>query len=212
MSKMSYSVKEVFYTLQGEGYHAGRPAVFCRFSGCNFWNGKEEDRPSAICTFCDTDFVGTDGQHGGKYSAKELAGLINHKWPIGQPNKFVVCTGGEPLLQLDDALISGLHQNGFEIAVESNGSVEAPEGIDWLTISPKTLKLFRQQHGQELKLVYPQADLHPHQFEDLDFDHFYIQPMDGEHIELNTKLAVDFCMKHPKWKLSLQTHKYLGIQ
>lgn len=206
-----YSIKEIFYTLQGEGFHSGRPAVFCRFAGCNFWNGKETDRKKAICTFCDTDFIGTDGQNGGQYTAAELADKILSLWPADQPNRFVVCTGGEPLLQLDQNMIEALHDSNFEIAVESNGSVEAPEGIDWLTISPKSMDHFIQNSGDELKLVYPQDVLTPSVFGDLNFKHFYLQPMDGDHTALNTKLSVDYCLKHPKWKLSLQTHKILGI-
>lgn len=207
----SYLIKEIFYTLQGEGFHSGRSAVFCRFSGCNFWNGREQDRDTAICNFCDTDFVGTDGKNGGRYTASELADKILSCWPGVTENRFVVCTGGEPLLQLDEDLIGRLHDRGFEIAVESNGSVQAPEGIDWLCISPKSTNHFVQMTGDELKLVYPQSYLKPSAFEGLSFKHFYLQPMDGPHLRLNTQLTVDYCLKHPKWKLSLQTHKILGI-
>lgn len=206
-----YSVKEIFLTLQGEGFHSGRPAVFCRFSGCNFWNGKEEDRPSSICTFCDTDFIGTDGQNGGKYSAEELVERIESLWPEQKDHRFVVCTGGEPLLQLDETLIAELHQRSFDIAVESNGSVIAPEGIDWLTISPKSLDHFNQSSGDELKLVYPQTHLDPELFHQMDFKHFYLQPMDGPSVRENTERSISYCLKNPLWKLSIQTHKYLGI-
>lgn len=206
-----YKVKEIFLTLQGEGYHSGRPAVFCRFSGCNFWSGREEHRGKAICSFCDTDFVGTDGQNGGRYSAGELAAKIDSFWPKDQPNRFVVCTGGEPLLQLDKPLIDALHALTFEIAVESNGSVVAPGGIDWLTISPKSLDHFNQTSGNELKLVFPQPKLPPALFESLDFDHFYLQPMDGPELQVNTEKTIRYCLDNPHWKLSMQTHKYLNI-
>jgi 7-carboxy-7-deazaguanine synthase (Cx14CxxC type) len=207
----TYSIKEIFLTLQGEGFHSGRPAIFCRFTGCNFWNGREEDRSKAICTFCDTDFIGTDGKNGGKYTAANLSEKINSLWPAGHPNKFIVCTGGEPLLQLDEQLIQAIKSNGFEIAVESNGSVPAPDGIDWLTVSPKSMDHLEQKCGNELKLVYPQKKLPPTLFESLDFDHFFLQPMDGPNLEVNTKQAIAYCLTHPKWKLSMQTHKYLGI-
>jgi 7-carboxy-7-deazaguanine synthase len=207
----TYIVKEVFYTLQGEGLHAGRPAVFCRFSGCNFWTGIENDRSKAICTFCDTDFRGTDGYNGGKYSARQLATLVNNLWPSGQTQKYVVCTGGEPLLQLDEQMIEAFHNQGFEVAVETNGSVLAPAGIDWLTVSPKSMDHFVHQKGDELKLVYPQKELLPEMFENLPFKHFFIQPMDGPAIKGNMKAAVEYCMANPGWKLSLQIHKILGI-
>jgi 7-carboxy-7-deazaguanine synthase len=213
---MSYSVKEIFYTLQGEGAQAGRPAVFCRFSGCNLWSGREEDRSTAICTFCDTDFVGVNGSGGGKFGlAEELAAAVDGQWPA-DPNvaheKFVVCTGGEPLLQLDSALIAALHKRGFEIAVETNGTVQAPEGIDWLCVSPKAGAPLVQQWGDELKLVFPQLALQPGDFERLSFKRFSLQPMDGPERGLNTELALRYCMEHPLWRLSLQTHKILGIR
>lgn len=215
---MSYAVKEIFYTLQGEGAHAGRPAVFCRFSGCNLWSGRESDRGSAMCRFCDTDFVGTDGAGGGKFAtAAELAAAIAEKWPGGAiggsaaGTKFVVCTGGEPLLQLDGPLIDALHDRGFEIAVETNGTVEAPAGIDWLCVSPKAGTQLVQRRGDELKLVFPQAAFDPSAFEGLSFQRFFLQPMDGPDRILNTELAVRYCMEHPQWRLSLQTHKFLGI-
>jgi 7-carboxy-7-deazaguanine synthase (Cx14CxxC type) len=211
---MSYAVKEIFYTLQGEGAQAGRAAVFCRFAGCNLWSGREGDRASAICQFCDTDFVGTDGEGGGRFAtAEELAETINGKWPVSEADdrRFVVCTGGEPLLQLDRELIDALHERGFEIAVETNGTVEAPEGLDWVCVSPKAGARLVQKTGDELKLVFPQADAVPHEFEGLAFRHFFLQPMDGPYRETNTELAVRYCMEHPKWRLSLQTHKMLGI-
>jgi 7-carboxy-7-deazaguanine synthase len=212
---MSYAVKEIFYTLQGEGAQAGRPAVFCRFSGCNLWSGREEDRSTAICKFCDTDFVGVNGSGGGKFgSAEELAAAVDRQWPADQDiagSKFVVCTGGEPLLQLDSALIAVLHERGFEIAVETNGTVPAPEGIDWLCVSPKAGAPLVQQSGDELKLVFPQLALQPVDFERLSFKRFSLQPMDGPERGLNTELALRYCMEHPLWRLSLQTHKILGI-
>ncbi|GAB4336403.1 MAG: 7-carboxy-7-deazaguanine synthase [Calditrichia bacterium] len=212
---MIYSVKEIFYSLQGEGFHSGRPAVFCRFSGCNLWNGKKDDQANSICTFCDTDFVGTDGEHGGKYaSPRELVQKINSLWPQGvaEDNKFVVLTGGEPLLQVDVPLIIELHAQGFYIAVETNGTQLPPPGLDWICVSPKMNAGIILTGGNELKLVYPQPGGDPAQFEDLEFEHFYLQPMDGPDREKNTRLAVEYCLRNPKWKLSLQTHKYLGIQ
>jgi len=208
-----YSVKEIFYTLQGEGIQAGRPAVFCRFSGCNLWSGREADRSSAVCQFCDTDFVGTDGTLGGKYSAQQLAALIAAQWP-GQAagRRFVVCTGGEPLLQLDAALIDALHQHSFEIAVETNGTIAAPPGIDWLCVSPKSSAPLAQTSGHELKLVYPQKDARPEQFEHLDFQHFLLQPMDSPEQAANTQAAITYCLQHPAWRLSLQTHKVVGLR
>jgi 7-carboxy-7-deazaguanine synthase len=212
MSK-HYKVKEIFYTLQGEGFHAGRPAVFCRFSGCNLWSGLEKDRPKAICQFCDTDFVGTDGTLGGVYAAvQDLIKAIDSQWIGRSDRKFVVMTGGEPLLQLDSPLIDGLHAVGFEIAVESNGTVVAPQGIDWLCISPKKGSKLIQTSGQELKLVYPQNEDQPELFEGMNFDHFYLQPMDGPKQKENTQKAVDYCLSHPLWQLSVQTHKFLGIR
>ncbi len=217
----NYKIKEIFYTLQGEGFHAGRPAVFCRFSGCNLWSGLEKDRPKAICQFCDTDFVGTDGSFGGIYQRDELIKVIDQQWcdkvkqtqiKKTQVKKFIVMTGGEPLLQLDLALIEGLHQIGFEIAVESNGTVIAPKGIDWLCISPKKGSKLIQTSGHELKLVYPQVGDDPSVFENLDFQHFYLQPMDGDQQKENTEKAVDYCLENPLWQLSVQTHKYLGIR
>jgi 7-carboxy-7-deazaguanine synthase len=208
---MQYRVKEIFYTLQGEGYHAGKPAVFCRFSGCNLWSGLEKDRSKAICQFCDTDFVGTNGERGGVYDVKALIEQINTCWQGGDQHRFIVCTGGEPLLQLDDVLIDALHDQGFEIAVESNGTQIASPKIDWLCISPKANSRYIQQKGHELKLVYPQSQALPEQFEHWDFQHFYLQPMDGAQQLENTQKAIAYCLKHPKWHLSMQTHKYLNI-
>lgn len=213
-----YSVKEIFFTLQGEGKQAGRPAVFCRFSGCNLWSGREQDRASAVCTFCDTDFVGTDGQGGGKFpTAVALAAEIDSHWPretataYGDAAKYVVCTGGEPLLQLDAPLIRAFHDYGFEIAVETNGTLAAPEGIDWICVSPKADAPLVQANGSELKLVFPQDLNHPAQFEGLAFDNFLLQPLDGDDYQKNVRATVDYCLAHPRWQLSLQTHKYLGI-
>ena len=210
---MSYAVKEMFYTLQGEGAQTGRAAVFCRFAGCNLWSGKEADRAEAICRFCDTDFADTNGPGGGKFaSAVELATAVAAKWAGGAGGRpFVVCTGGEPLLQLDAKLIEELHRRGFEIAVESNGTIAAPEGIDWLCVSPKAGAKLAQKAGDELKLVYPQAGAEPELFEELPFRHFFLQPMDGPDRDTNTRLALRYCMEHPAWRLSLQTHKMLGI-
>jgi len=208
---MVYSVKEMFFTLQGEGARAGRPSVFCRFAGCNLWTGREQDRASARCTFCDTDFVGTDGEGGGQFqTADDLADTILSHWPGGGA-PYVVCTGGEPLLQLDADLIAALHARGFEIAVETNGTIKAPDGLDWICVSPKADEPLVQTTGHELKLVYPQTLAMPERFETLDFAHFYLQPMDGPELEQNTKDAVAYCLSHPKWSLSLQTHKMLGI-
>jgi 7-carboxy-7-deazaguanine synthase (Cx14CxxC type) len=210
---MTYSVKEMYYTLQGEGVHAGRPAVFLRFAGCNLWSGLEADRSTAVCRFCDTEFRGTDGPGGGKFvSADALADAVLEKWPGGD-GAYVVCTGGEPLLQLDAALIDALHARGFEVGVESNGTLEAPEGIDWLCISPKASAPLVQRRGNELKLVYPQseADAQPARFEGLDFDHFLLQPLDDDRVADNTRAAVEYCLAHPRWRLSLQTHKAIGI-
>ncbi|HEY2466745.1 MAG TPA: 7-carboxy-7-deazaguanine synthase [Terracidiphilus sp.] len=210
---MSYAVKEIFYTLQGEGAQAGRPAVFCRFAGCNLWSGREEDRRAAVCQFCDTDFVGTNGPGGGRFeTANDLAESILGKWPSSHGGtRFVVCTGGEPLLQLDRELIDALHLHEFEIAVETNGTVLAPDGIDWVCVSPKAGAGLVQNKGDELKLVFPQERAQPAEFEDLAFRHFFLQPMDGPFRKMNTELAVRYCMAHPKWRLSLQTHKILGI-
>ncbi|MFP5208221.1 MAG: 7-carboxy-7-deazaguanine synthase [Acidobacteriota bacterium] len=211
---MTYAVKEIFYTLQGEGAQTGRAAVFCRFAGCNLWSGREEDRAAATCRFCDTDFVGVDGPGGGKFeSAEALVAAVEQAWPreSTQGRRFVVCTGGEPLLQLDLALIQTLHARRFEIAVETNGTVAAPAGIDWLCVSPKAGANFVQRSGDELKLVYPQASAAPADFEMLPFRHFFLQPMDGPNREANTQLALRYCLEHPQWRLSLQTHKLLGI-
>jgi 7-carboxy-7-deazaguanine synthase len=210
---MTYSVKEIFYTLQGEGAQAGRAAVFCRFAGCNLWSGREEDRATAICTFCDTDFVGTDGTHGGKFqTAAELAQAIALHWPEGQGHRFVVLTGGEPLLQVDADLTRALHAQDFEIAVETNGTVTPPTGIDWLCMSPKAGSQTVVTQGKELKLVYPQPGLDPAQFESLDFERFCLQPMDGPLARQNTQAAVAYCQAHPRWTLSVQTHKWIGIR
>lgn len=208
-----YAVKEIFYTLQGEGFHAGRPAVFCRFSGCNLWSGREADRSSAACSFCDTDFVGTDGKGGGKFaSAGELGEAIAAHWPAGKVNRFVVFTGGEPLLQLDDPLVESLHSCDFEVAVETNGTLRAPSGVDWICVSPKGQAPVEQRTGHELKLVYPQPAVDPAEFADWQFQHFYLQPMDGPHIAENTRATVDYCLTHPDWQLSLQSHKLIGIR
>ncbi|HWG20636.1 MAG TPA: 7-carboxy-7-deazaguanine synthase [Terracidiphilus sp.] len=211
---MSYAVKEIFYTLQGEGAQSGRAAVFCRFSGCNLWSGRESDRATAVCQFCDTDFAGVDGPGGGKFStADELAGAVANAWPAtnGRGKKFVVCTGGEPLLQLDAPLINALHARGFEIAVETNGTVQAPPGLDWICVSPKAGAPLVQRAGDELKLVFPQQGIDPAACESLAFRHFFLQPMDGPARDENTRQAVRFCMDHPLWRISLQTHKMLGI-
>ena len=211
---MSYAVKEIFYTLQGEGAQAGRAAVFCRFAGCNLWSGHEADRTAAVCKFCDTDFLGVDGPGGGKFATcEELAGAIEAKWPQDScgGRRFVVCTGGEPLLQLDEELIEALHERGFEIAVETNGTVTAPAGLDWVCVSPKAGARLVQRGGDELKLVYPQTGSDPDDFAGLAFRHFFLQPMDGDERPVNTRLALLYCMEHPQWRLSLQTHKILGI-
>ncbi|APW35814.1 7-carboxy-7-deazaguanine synthase [Rhodoferax koreense] len=211
---MGYQVKEIFYTLQGEGANAGRPAVFCRFAGCNLWSGREEDRSKAVCQFCDTDFVGTDGTSGGKYATAELlAEQIAAFWPAGDAtHRFTVLTGGEPLLQVDDALVAALHARGFRIAVESNGTVVAPEGIDWLCISPKAGAQLVQKQGDELKVVWPQAGLDLPALAQLPFRHHYLQPMDGPLQKTNTGLCIAACMAQPAWKLSVQTHKFTGIR
>ena len=211
---MNYAVKEIYLTLQGEGAQTGRAAVFLRFSGCNLWTGREADRATATCRFCDTNFVGTDGPGGGKFeSARELATAVAQRWPVspasGRP--LVVCTGGEPLLQLDEKLVMALHEAGFEIAVETNGTRLPPPGIDWITVSPKAGAEFNLREGHELKLVYPQPGAEPERFEHLAFRHFFLQPMDGPHRDANTRMAVEYCLAHPQWRLSLQTHKYIGI-
>lgn len=208
-----YSVKEIFYTLQGEGARAGRPAVFCRFSGCNLWSGRESDRATAICQFCDTDFVGTDGELGGKFAdSAALAQTINGLWPSAYTaSKYVVFTGGEPLLQLDAALIDAVHACGFEIAIETNGTVAVPAGVDWVCVSPKMGAQLIVHRGNELKVVIPQAEQDLHAYENLDFAHFFVQPMAGAATEQNTRLAIEVCKRNPKWKLSIQTHKLLQI-
>ena len=212
---MTYSVKEVFYTLQGEGANTGRPAVFCRFTGCNLWSGREAHRERAVCRFCDTDFVGSNGPGGGKFATPEdLAAQVAATWEAGAgpaPGRFVVCTGGEPLLQLDAPLLAALHGQGFQVAVETNGTRPAPEGIDWLCVSPKADTELVLTAGHELKLVFPQAEAAPERFEGLAFEHFFLQPMDGPEQDSNTRAAIDYCKAHPRWRLSLQTHKFLGI-
>jgi 7-carboxy-7-deazaguanine synthase (Cx14CxxC type) len=212
---MTYSVKEIFYTLQGEGANTGRPAVFCRFTGCNLWSGLEQDRSKAVCRFCDTDFRGTDGENGGKYETEvELAEGIDLAWPQSTRtgvSPFVVCTGGEPLLQLDEALIGELHARGFRVAVETNGTLAAPQGIDWICVSPKADAELVLRTGNELKLVYPQEYAPPERFEGLGFDCFFLQPLDGPELRENTRRCIRYCMANPVWRLSLQTHKMLGI-
>ncbi len=210
---MTYSIKEIFYTLQGEGNHAGRPAVFCRFSGCNLWSGREEDRSSAVCQFCDTDFVGTDGEGGGKFrDAQGLAERINRLWPAAyQASKYVVFTGGEPLLQLDAALIGAMHEVGFEIAIETNGTLPVPDGVDWICVSPKMGSTLLVRQGSEIKVVIPQADQPMEEYAALAFEHHFVQAMDGPKQAENLLLAIDYCKKNPKWKLSVQTHKLLQI-
>ena len=210
---MSYAVKEIFLTLQGEGAHAGRAAVFCRFAGCNLWSGREQDRGSAVCQFCDTDFVGTDGTLGGRYaSAGELATTIAVQWIGEDANRYVVLTGGEPMLQLDAALVEALHARGFSVGVETNGTIAPPDGLDWICVSPKAGADLVVRQGHELKLVYPQAQAAPEDFAALSFERFSLQPMDGPDVVENTTRAVDYCLKHPQWRLSLQTHKTLGIR
>lgn len=210
---MTYSVKEMFYTLQGEGNHAGRPAVFCRFSGCNLWTGREQDRATAICRFCDTDFVGTNGEGGGKFAtAEQLAERINSLWPASYPqSKYVVFTGGEPLLQLDAVLIDAMHQQGFEIAIETNGTLPVPEGVDWVCVSPKMGSELVVRRGNEIKVVIPQDGQDMALYASLDFEHYFVQAMDGPDQKDNIRLAIEFCKQHPQWKLSLQTHKLLQI-
>ena len=214
---MTYTVKEIFYTLQGEGVNAGRPAVFCRFAGCNLWSGREADRATAVCRFCDTDFVGV-GPDGGRFrTAEALAEAVRSRWPEGDAGgarPFVVCTGGEPLLQLDRAAIDALHSAGFEIAVETNGTIAAPEGIDWVCVSPKADATLVQQRGHELKLVYPQEGPSgdPSLYADMEFAHFLLQPMDGPHRARNTERAIAYCLAHPRWRLSVQTHKDIGVR
>jgi 7-carboxy-7-deazaguanine synthase (Cx14CxxC type) len=213
---MTYHVKEIYYTLQGEGANAGRPAVFCRFTACNLWSGREDDRATARCRFCDTDFVGTDGPGGGVFeSAQRLGSAIAAAWPVNGSHgarPFVVCTGGEPLLQLDAELVDVLHTRGFEVAIETNGTRAAPIGIDWICVSPKGRERLVLTAGNELKLVFPQDGITPAEFEHLRFDHFLLQPMDGPDVHRNTELTVAYCKAHPRWRLSLQTHKLLGIR
>jgi len=209
-----YSVKEIFYTLQGEGANTGTPAVFCRFAGCNLWTGREVDRAGAACNFCDTDFVGTDGPGGGKFASPQaLASAIEAAWPVdGRGHRFVVCTGGEPLLQLDAAAIAALHGRGFRVAIETNGTLPAPEGVDWVCVSPKANAALALERGDELKLVFPQSDAPPERFERLAFEHFFLQPMDGPSLDGNTRKAIDYCLAHPRWRLSIQSHKIIGIR
>ncbi len=213
---MTYTVREIYYTLQGEGARTGRPAVFLRFAGCNLWSGREQHRADAVCRFCDTDFVGTGGPGGGKFeTAGALADAVVAAWPVAAAHhdRYVVCTGGEPLLQLDEPLIDALHGAGFEVGVETNGTIEAPPGIDWLCVSPKGSAALQQTSGDELKLVYPQVEdeAQPAGFESLEFRHFYLQPLDDDERDANTRATVDYCLDHPRWRLSLQTHKLLGI-
>jgi 7-carboxy-7-deazaguanine synthase (Cx14CxxC type) len=209
---MAYAVKELFKTLQGEGAQAGRAAVFCRFAGCNLWSGRERDRASATCQFCDTDFVGTDGEGGGRFgTAGELAAALTRGWGPGTERRYVVFTGGEPLLQLDTALVEAVHAEGFEIAIETNGTLEPPPGVDWICVSPKAGADWILKHGQELKLVFPQAAFDPRDLADLPFQHHWLQPMDGPDRVANTARIVDYCKDHPRWRLSLQTHKLIGI-
>ena len=212
---MSYAVKEIYYTLQGEGVHAGRPAVFLRFAGCNLWSGHEADREAgpSCSRWCDTDFVGTDGPGGGTFaSARELAAAVANQWPATAGRPFVVCTGGEPLLQLDQPVVAALHKAGWELAIETNGTLPAPPGIDWICVSPKAGADLVLQAGNELKLVFPQENAPPEKFEHLDFQHFFLQPMDGPDIARNTELAIDYCLQHPRWRLSIQTHKLVGLR
>ena len=207
-----YRVKEIFLTKQGEGYHTGRDSVFVRFSGCNLWSGLEKDRDNAICNWCDTDFVGTNGINGGRYTKKEIVNIIEQLWPESHSGiPFVVCTGGEPLLQLDQALVDEVHKSGFEIAIETNGTCLPPDNIDWICVSPKKDSNLVLKFGDELKFVYPQPNFNPKTFEKYDFDHYYIQPMDGNHYHKNEKISKEFINNNPNWKLSLQTHKILGF-
>lgn len=205
-----YKVKEIYYTIQGEGFHSGRPALFCRMAGCNLWTGREEDRDKAICKFCDTDFWGIDGVNGGSYTAESLVQQLINLFP-SEDHRFVVITGGEPALQIDDELINALHQARFEIAIETNGTIKLPKGIDWICVSPKADTEIVVTSGDELKLVYPQAENTPEMYQDMDFKHHYLQPLQDEDWQVHTKASVDYCKVHPKWKLSVQTHKYLDI-
>ncbi len=210
---MTYSIKEIFYSLQGEGAQSGRPAVFCRFTGCNLWSGREQDRDSAVCQFCDTDFVGSDGQGGGKFTtAQQLASTLKSFWPKSHIKPYIVCTGGEPMLQLDEPLIDALHKEGFEVAIETNGTIAVPSSVDWICVSPKADAALIQKTGNELKLVYPQTKIKPQDCENLAFDHFYLQAMDSDLIQDNLKITLQYCLEHPQWRLSLQTHKTLNIR
>lgn len=210
---MTYAVKEIFYTLQGEGLRAGRPAVFCRFAGCNLWSGRESDRSSAVCRFCDTDFVGTDGTLGAKYpSADALAQSVASLWPAEQAHRYVVLTGGEPMLQVDAALVDALHAHGFEVGMETNGTLPVAPGVDWICVSPKAGTTLQQRHGHELKLVYPQTGLLPESLENLDFQHFLLQPLDDLAQRQHTQSCIAYCQARPRWRLSLQTHKILRIR
>jgi 7-carboxy-7-deazaguanine synthase (Cx14CxxC type) len=210
---MNFAVKEIFYSLQGEGRHAGRPAVFCRFAGCNLWSGRESDRATAACNFCDTDFVGVDGEGGGRFDGPQaLADAVEHMWSGVGGRRFVVLTGGEPLLQVDDGLIAALHERGFEVAIETNGTLPVSSPIDWITVSPKGATQLVQTSGDELKLVFPQVNVDPASFEGLAFSHFLLQPKDGPDRDANMADAIAYCLRHPHWKLSLQTHKYMSIR
>jgi 7-carboxy-7-deazaguanine synthase (Cx14CxxC type) len=212
---MGYAVKEIYYTLQGEGANAGRAAVFCRFAGCNLWTGHEKDRSTAVCKFCDTDFVGTDGPGGGRFAlAEEIAQAVASKWPstaAGVARPFVVLTGGEPMLQVDGPLVEAFHASGMEVAIETNGTIAVPDGIDWTCVSPKAGARLEQTHGDELKLAYPQQGASPDLYQGLGFRHFFLQPIDGPEREINVRLAVGYCLSHPQWRLSLQTHKFIGL-
>lgn len=208
---MSYAVKELYLTVQGEGGQTGRVAVFLRFAGCNLWSGREQDRATAVCKFCDTDFIGTDGPGGGRFDADGLAAAVLAAWPDAKQDRWVVCTGGEPLLQLDTPLIEALKTQGFKIAIETNGTIIAPEGIDWICVSPKANAPLVQTSGQELKLVYPQIENQPDEFVTLDFEHFFLQPLDDPARQLNTDAAFQYCLTHPQWRLSVQSHKYIGV-
>ena len=207
-----YSVKEIFHTLQGEGYNAGKSAIFCRFTGCNLWNGNEHDRDKSVCTFCDTDFKGVDGLNGGKYNLFALSKRISSLWPKKSKNKFVVFTGGEPLLQLDTPLIDELKEKGFKVAVETNGTIPIPKKVDWVCVSPKVNSNLVVTKGNEIKVVYPQKNINLRKYEKLDFEHFYIQPLDDENFKVNNGMVIKYILKNPNWKLSIQTHKYLGIK
>ena len=212
MEEKKLSIKEIYYTLQGEGFHTGRPAVFCRFSGCNLWSGREKDRATAICKFCDTNFWGTDGIGGGKYTSDELSTFCSNLWPdVNSKSKFVVFTGGEPMLQLNEATISSFKENGFEIAVETNGTIAIPQGVDWVCMSPKANTEIVVTKGEELKLVHPQENAEPKLYENFNFEHKFLQPMDGPNVQENIQICIEYCKQNPIWKLSLQTHKILNI-